>query len=604
MPDTSVASADAPAQEGAVATEKRRRAPRKKPVAAPTADVASPGAPEPVVPAPTDPAEPPPLEPVVPSTAADGAETAPPREGGRRSRNRRRGRRGGGAADAGAEAEAVVDAAAEERRHLPQPEVGEVFASVLSGDYDTEPAPEDAAEPASVPPKRVLAPDPDAPKLHKVLAQAGIGSRRDMEQLVQEGRITVNGEPAHVGQRISFGDQLRIDGKPIKARMRRRRLACWPITSRRAGRGTTTRSTGPPCSAACRAWRRASGNRWGGWTSTGPAAVHQLGRAGEPADASALRRRARVRSARARRTRAAERERLLEGVPIDGQPCAFKSLEDGGGEGANRWYRVVITEGRNRSAQAVRGRRPCRQPADPRALRLGGAAARPAARRMGRPGRGRHLDAAASGARRGPRATAPMPARRRAGRRVSGAARAAGAGTQRPASRRGRRRAAAGRRPAPRAAGARGGRPDPQPAAAEFRQAGLPAGAAAARDQRGWPDPQPVAADLRQAGAAAGALAPHRIQRGWPHPQPAAADLRQALRAEAPGPEPGPWRQSARVATPRPASPTRCRRRWATSVPTPSRARPRLGAASRSGRGKPGRGGAAASAAAAGGVPG
>jgi 23S rRNA pseudouridine2605 synthase len=51
--------------------------------------------------------------------------------------------------------------------------------------------------------------------LQKVLAQAGIGSRRDMEQLIQEGRITVNGEAAHVGQRISFGDRLQIDGKAI-----------------------------------------------------------------------------------------------------------------------------------------------------------------------------------------------------------------------------------------------------------------------------------------------------------------------------------------------------------------------------------------------------
>ena len=50
--------------------------------------------------------------------------------------------------------------------------------------------------------KRVLAPEPDAPKLHKVLAQAGLGSRRDMEELITEGRITVNGEPAHIGQRI------------------------------------------------------------------------------------------------------------------------------------------------------------------------------------------------------------------------------------------------------------------------------------------------------------------------------------------------------------------------------------------------------------------
>jgi 23S rRNA pseudouridine2605 synthase len=47
------------------------------------------------------------------------------------------------------------------------------------------------------------------------------------------------------------------------------------------------------------------------------------------------------------------RARLLEGVEIDGQRCGFKSIEDGGGEGVNHWYRVVITEGRNREVRRL-----------------------------------------------------------------------------------------------------------------------------------------------------------------------------------------------------------------------------------------------------------
>ena len=46
--------------------------------------------------------------------------------------------------------------------------------------------------------KRVLSPQPETPKLHKVLAQAGLGSRLEMEQLILEGRISVNAEPAHI----------------------------------------------------------------------------------------------------------------------------------------------------------------------------------------------------------------------------------------------------------------------------------------------------------------------------------------------------------------------------------------------------------------------
>ena len=47
------------------------------------------------------------------------------------------------------------------------------------------------------------------------------------------------------------------------------------------------------------------------------------------------------------------RAKLLEGVEIDGQRAAFKSIENGGGEGLNEWYRVVITEGRNREVRKL-----------------------------------------------------------------------------------------------------------------------------------------------------------------------------------------------------------------------------------------------------------
>ena len=127
----------------------------------------------------------------------------------------------------------AVQAAAAER-------TGELFAEVLSGAFDeageaeAEPEPDVDAEPAAEsadvaeesgeaagaePHKRVLAAEPDAPKLQKVLAQSGVGSRRDMEQMITDGRITVNGEPAHVGQRISFGDRIALDGKPVKVRI-------------------------------------------------------------------------------------------------------------------------------------------------------------------------------------------------------------------------------------------------------------------------------------------------------------------------------------------------------------------------------------------------
>ena len=157
-------------------------------------------------------------------------------DGPRGDRSRRRGRRERRRGDKGADGGGSTPAHGVQLlppefegplpRHMhraPPVDPGEVFAHVMSGDFDTEAEPEaevegeaDTEEAAT---KRVLAPEPDAPKLHKVLAQAGVGSRRDMEDMIAEGRISVNGEPAHTGQRISFGDRIEVDGKPIRLRI-------------------------------------------------------------------------------------------------------------------------------------------------------------------------------------------------------------------------------------------------------------------------------------------------------------------------------------------------------------------------------------------------
>ena len=91
------------------------------------------------------------------------------------------------------------------------------LSDVLSGDFDDE---ESAPSLDDVDlGKRVLAPEADSPKLHKVLAQAGMGSRLEMEKLIAEGRVAVNNEAAHVGQRVQYGDQIKVDGKPVRIRI-------------------------------------------------------------------------------------------------------------------------------------------------------------------------------------------------------------------------------------------------------------------------------------------------------------------------------------------------------------------------------------------------
>ena len=383
MPPTDTANGAAPeqtvSQEATVAVAKRRRAPRKKPVAVGAeATESAPQADQPVGWVGEPAAVPARAEPDSPAASSESRQDgeartdhpsvtesgATPREGGRRNRNRRRGRRGGdaarelsgdGASDATPGAEGQ-HAAAEARLHLPQPEVGEVFANVVSGAYDVDVAPAEDESLPLVPPKRVLAPEPDAPKLQKVLAQAGIGSRRDMEQLVAEGRITVNGEPAHVGQRISFGDQLRIDGKVIKAR-----IAPPPprVLAYHKPAGEVVTHDDPQHRPTV--FRRLPRLPQGKWQSVGRLDINTEGlllftNSGELAN-QLMHPRFGVEREYAVRVLGvvdqAERERLLQGVPIDGQTCGFKSIEDGGGEGANRWYRVVITEGRNREVRKL-----------------------------------------------------------------------------------------------------------------------------------------------------------------------------------------------------------------------------------------------------------
>lgn len=139
---------------------------------------------------------------VADATEGEVADGAGEEGEGRRGRNRRRGR-GKERGERPAGEEGAPRAAAPVAPEVDAAETAARFDEVLSGAYDAEaPEPDDEAS-LEAAAKRVLRPDPDAPKLHKVLAQSGIGSRRDMEQLIEDGHVTVNDQPAHVGQRVS-----------------------------------------------------------------------------------------------------------------------------------------------------------------------------------------------------------------------------------------------------------------------------------------------------------------------------------------------------------------------------------------------------------------
>jgi len=239
--------------------------------------------------------------------------------------------------------EAVADVAALD---------AQVFQDVVSGAFDTAP---EAATP-EVPGKRVLQPEADAPKLHKVLAQAGLGSRLEMEQMILEGRITVNGEPAHVGQRIRFGDAVKVNGKPIRLR-----IAPPPprVLAYHKPAGEVVTHDDPQNRPTV--FRRLPRLYSGKWQSVGRLDLNTEGlllltNSGELANKLmhprfGLQREYAVRVLGALSND--EKQRLLDGVRLDDGPAQFQSIEDGGGDGANCWYRVTIAEGRNREVRRM-----------------------------------------------------------------------------------------------------------------------------------------------------------------------------------------------------------------------------------------------------------
>lgn len=194
-------------------------------------------------------------------------------------------------------------------------------------------------------------------KLHKVLAQAGLGSRADMEQAIAAGRVTVNGEAAHVGQRIAAGDVVKLDG----------RLVRWHATPTRLPRvlayhkptGEVVTLDDPDNRPTV--FRNLPRLRAGKWMAVGRLDINTEGLllftdSGELANRLmhprfGLEREYAVRVLGALSQE--ERQRLLDGIALDDGPAQFRAVEDGGGDGANRWYRVTIAEGRNREVRRL-----------------------------------------------------------------------------------------------------------------------------------------------------------------------------------------------------------------------------------------------------------
>lgn len=194
-------------------------------------------------------------------------------------------------------------------------------------------------------------------KLHKALADAGHGSRRDLEEWIAAGRVSVNGEPAHVGQRISPDDKVRVNGKLVQLKlggMRLPRVLLYhkpegEIVSRDDPEGRPTVFEKLP---------RINNGRW---VAVGRLDFNSCGlmlftSSGELANRLmhpryALEREYAVRVLGEPSVEAVAQ--LKAGIQLEDGMARFNRFLEAGGEGANHWYNVTISEGRNREVRRM-----------------------------------------------------------------------------------------------------------------------------------------------------------------------------------------------------------------------------------------------------------
>lgn len=205
-------------------------------------------------------------------------------------------------------------------------------------------------------PRRIEVTKPEASeKLQKVLAESGQGSRREMEKWISAGRVEVNDETAHLGQRVSMGDRIRVDGKPLP-----RKVSAQPrviLYNKPAGMVCTRRDPEgrPTVFDALPAIKR------GRWISIGRLDIATTGcllltTDGELANrmmhpSTGLDREYAVRINGTLTD--AQLEEAKTGVSSEGEMLSFSDIRYYNGSGTNHWYHVALLEGRNREIRRL-----------------------------------------------------------------------------------------------------------------------------------------------------------------------------------------------------------------------------------------------------------
>tara|TARA_B100001094_G_C18194204_1_gene809459 strand:- start:6903 stop:7778 length:876 start_codon:yes stop_codon:yes gene_type:complete len=194
-------------------------------------------------------------------------------------------------------------------------------------------------------------------KLQKVLARAGLGSRRELEKVIAAGRVSVNGKIAQLGDRVEDTDKIRMDGHIVAARTEaedicRVLLYFKPegeICSRKDPEGRKT------------VFERLPPLKGGRWIAVGRLDINTSGLLLFTSDGE-LANRLMHPSFEVEREYAVRVfgevnqthiNNLRRGVQLEDGEAKFETIKPAGGEGLNQWFHVTLTEGRNREVRRL-----------------------------------------------------------------------------------------------------------------------------------------------------------------------------------------------------------------------------------------------------------
>ena len=189
-------------------------------------------------------------------------------------------------------------------------------------------------------------------RIQKVLARGGVGSRREVERWITEGLVILNGLPAKLGDRLKAGDDLNLKGRPLKWE----KFGVQPtrVLIYHKPTGEVVTRNDPEDRPVV--FKKLPKLQTGRWIAVGRLDINTQGlllftNNGELANrlmhpSSEIDREYAVRILG--KVSEENLAQLKKGVQLEDGLAKFNDIQFNGGEGANRWYHVTVTEGRNR----------------------------------------------------------------------------------------------------------------------------------------------------------------------------------------------------------------------------------------------------------------